>query len=441
MKQYPFPQNRRYTAAFGVFLFVMLLLARDTLITSIRLGFYRSQFWMLAGIALLGLAFLIRNRRNLREILTDRRMAVLAVFSLVLLVPMVGKRDWQMMYFSILLCLIFPVFLTYFTDSRRVAKYYVGILTALGIYSVLATYLFRRLAWAGVFTPPVRVNDAGMEFFDFLLCFGVKNRFWHRNFGIFREPGVYQFFLILGLYLNNYLVDWKKEGVRWAVNLALTLTMVTTFAIGGFVETGLFALFLYFDKGYHRTKTGRLVGISAVGVALGAVLYILVQMRRPGFAHTIFYEFYDMFIRLTTDSESMLDRLSAIFTDVEFFLQHPLLGERIAPVLHGTNHNTSSTLLLFAILGVAGGTLHLATWIALLWKRERNFLGNLILLGIFLMSFNTQNLIADVFFWLFPCMALVERGLPKMIKERSMADGTGTAAKSSADAAGDCQGD
>ncbi|MDY3226006.1 MAG: hypothetical protein SOW84_09110, partial [Candidatus Faecousia sp.] len=116
MKQYPFPQNRRYTAAFGVFLFVMLLLARDTLITSIRLGFYRSQFWMLAGIALLGLAFLIRNRRNLREILTDRRMAVLAVFSLVLLVPMVGKRDWQMMYFSILLCLVFPVFLTYFTD-------------------------------------------------------------------------------------------------------------------------------------------------------------------------------------------------------------------------------------------------------------------------------------------------------------------------------------
>ena len=28
----------------------------------------------------------------------------------------------------------------------------------------------------------------------------------------------------------------------------------------------------------------------------------------------------------------------------------------------------------------------------------------------FLMSFNTQNLVADVFFWLFPCMALVERG-------------------------------
>jgi len=30
------------------------------------------------------------------------------------------------------------------------------------------------------------------------------------------------------------------------------------------------------------------------------------------------------------------------------------------------------------------------------------------------MSFNTQNLIANVYFWLFPMMALVERGLPML---------------------------
>ena len=35
MKQYPFPKNRWTAAAFGLFLFAMLLLARDTLITSI----------------------------------------------------------------------------------------------------------------------------------------------------------------------------------------------------------------------------------------------------------------------------------------------------------------------------------------------------------------------------------------------------------------------
>jgi len=34
---------------------------------------------------------------------------------------------------------------------------------------------------------------------------------------------------------------------------------------------------------------------------------------------------------------------------------------------------------------------------------------NLALVVILFMSFNTQNLIADVFLWLFPVMALVER--------------------------------
>mgnify|MGYP003294427873 CR=1 FL=1 len=36
----------------------------------------------------------------------------------------------------------------------------------------------------------------------------------------------------------------------------------------------------------------------------------------------------------------------------------------------------------------------------------------LVLLLILFLSFNTQNLIANVYFWLFPMMALVERGLP-----------------------------
>ena len=109
-----------------------------------------------------------------------------------------------------------------------------------------------------------------------------------------------------------------------------------------------------------------------------------------------------------------MDRKSAISANLQFITRNPLAGDMIANVLHGTNHNTSSTLLLYAILGVVGGSLNVAAWIALLWKRERMLLGNLMLLVILFMSFNTQNLVANVFFWLFPMMALVERGLPAM---------------------------
>ena len=99
---------------------------------------------------------------------------------------------------------------------------------------------------------------------------------------------------------------------------------------------------------------------------------------------------------------------------LEIFVEHPVAGDTIANVLHGTNHNTSSTLLLFAILGMAGGMVNVAAWVALAWERNRRLFGNLVLLVILFMSFNTQNLVANVYFWLFPMMALAERGLPKL---------------------------
>lgn len=443
MKKYRYLETRMGKAVFGVFLFALLLLARDTLITSSILGFNRSQFLMLGLICLFGLSFLIVNRREWKGIVTDKRMTAFGVSAVVLLLPMLVKRDWQMMYFSILVCLLFAVFVTYFASYREVAQYYVVILTALGVYSLIATYILRRLAWAGILNPPVFYNSAKWDFYNFGLCFSVPWEAWHRNFGIFREPGVYQFFLLLALYLNNYAFVWKKNWRLWLVNLLLTATMVSTFAIGGFVEMGLFAVFLYFDKCYYREKPGRILGLAVAGAVLGTVIYIVVRIRTTVFEYSVFYEFYDMFLRLTTGSDSLVDRLSAIFTDVGFFLENPLFGDRLANVLHGTSHNTSSTLILYAVLGILGGTLNVVSWGALIWKRERTIAGNLVLLVILFMSFNTQNLVADIFFWLFPYMALVERGLP-LIFDRKKGDypnGTGITEKGAVDPARDRQGD
>lgn len=408
MKQYLFLETKWGKILFALFFTAMLLLARDTLITSCLIGFTKSQVLMLGLICLLGLAFLGKHRNHWKEILLDPRMGIIAVCVFALLLSMVGKQDWQLMYFSILLCLTFAVFLTYFTDWHQVAKYYVCILAVLSLYSLIAMYLLKPLTLNGTLHPEVFVNSAGMEFYHFGLAYVVPWELWHRNFGIFREPGVYQFFLILGLYLNHYGVNWKREWLRWVVTAVLAVTMVSTFSIGGFAEMGAFAVFLYFDKKWYRTKPGKLLGLGAIVALVALVIHIIVEINTPWFELTVYYEFYDMFRRVTTDSDSLVDRLGAILTDVELFAQHPLLGSTISQVLHGTEHNTSSTLILFAALGVAGGVVHVASWVALLWRKERCVLGNLMLLGILFLSFNTQNLVADVFFWLFPMMALTE---------------------------------
>ena len=417
MKQYPLLNHKAAKFGFGLFLLAMLFLSRDTLFSSCLLGFAKSQILMFGLIVLLGVIFLWVNRRSFGEILKDRRIFLLGASVLVLVLPMAVKRDWQLMYFSILLCVLTAVFLTYFTNVREVSKYYVLILVALGIYSIVVTYCLKKPAREGLINPAVFYNANDWEFFNFGLAYVNTAKYWHRNFGIFREPGVYQFFVLLAVYLNNYCVDWNRQWKLWACNVALAFTMLSTFALGGFAELGLLIVFLYFDKKWYRESWGKAAGIGSVILLVGAVGYFFYRMHQPFFNKSILFEFYDMFIRLTTDSDSMLDRQDAVTTNLQFFVKNPLVGDRIAEVLHGTNHNTSSTMLLFAILGIAGGTLNVAAWIALLWKRERNIAGNLILLVILFLSFNTQNLVANVFFWLFPMMALVERGLPLIEKE------------------------
>ena len=417
MKHYPLLSNKTSGISFGVFLFAMLFLSRDTLFSSCLLGFAESQVIMFFLILLLAGAFLWANRRDILTILKDRRILVLVASAAVVVLPMIVKQDWQLMYFSILLCVLTAVFLTYFTTARVVAKYFVVILAGLGIYSLFATYCLKYLARAEVISPAVFYNSNEWEFYNFFFAYAVPSRHWHRNFGIFREPGVYQFFVLLATYLNNYSVDWDKSWKLWTCNVILAFTMLSTFALGGYAEMGLLVAFLFVDKKWYREKWGK-IGLGTVLAALVALAGCFAYYwNSPKFEHSIFYEFYDMFIRLTSDSDSMMDRKSAIVTNLQFFTRNPLVGDTIAEVLHGTNHNTSSTLLLYAIFGVAGGTLNVAAWIALLWRRGRNLLGNLVLLVIVFMSFNTQNLVANVFFWLFPMMALVERGMPVLKKE------------------------
>ena len=406
MELYRFPDNKPWKASFWAYLLVMLLLARDTLITTCLVGFYPSQLTVAGLVVALGLVFLIAKRRELPRILRDRRMLAFAIAAVLILLPMVCKLDPQLMYFSVLLCVFFGVFLTYFVTMKEVAKCYVVLMTALAAYSVFAVYIGRLPADRGAVELPTFINAGGRDFYNFGLSFVSIREVKYRNFGIFREPGVYQYFLILALLLHNYVLTWDKQWKFWAVNVILVVTALTTFSTNGVVEAGLLVLVVFFDKKLYKDKK---ILISAIVLAILAVAGVTLIILRGG---DLAFTLKQMFAKLYTLNRSSSARLDAIVADIGFFVRNPIFGERIAVVLEAVEHNTTSTMLMFAMFGILGGGLHLASWVALTWDKERKVWVNVSLLVIMLMSFNTQNIIADMFFWLFPVMALTEKGLP-----------------------------
>lgn len=410
MKYYRFPDTKLFKVGFFLFLLILQMITRSAMIPSAFNIFYPTYFATIGLIFVFGILFLVVNRKQLKAIFTDRRMIAVIGIVVLLLVLMVVKQDYQAIYFSIMLYMLFAVFLSYFMPMQEVAAYYVALMLLLSIWTLVGTFVLKPLVEAGFITCHTFKAINGWSMYNFGLTFTsylndaqVETM---RAFGVFREPGLFQIFLFIAIQLNNYTLSWKKDWQMWAANAVLFATLLVTFATGGVLALGLYIVFLFFDKGLYKNKWICLAAILCV--AAGIVLVVISLMRGGVLA----VELMGMAEKLFTDNESIRDRVGSIFVNAEHFLNHPLVGEKVSTVVYSIASNTASSAIMFAAFGVFGGCLHVATWVALAWKKERSILMNLVLLVILFLPFNTQNVIHDLFFWLFPVMALVEKGLP-----------------------------
>ena len=406
MNHYRFPEGKYNKALIGLVLAGILFFSRESIHAMNVVGFAVSQAITLGLLLVIGLVFLVANRGRLRQIATDPRALAAGIFTVIMLLPMVVKQDWRLMYFSVLLGLYVAVLFSYFSTVEEISRSFVLVMTVLSAYSLLTHYGLRQLAENGLIRVPTFFNSVGHEFYSFGLSAESVTFVASRNFGIFREPGVYQFFLILALYLNNYQVRWKNNKCLWVINAVLAVTMLSTFATGGVIEMGLLAVVMFFDKKWYKSKLGIGLCVGAILTVAAAAAFILIR-KGP-----MYEELYYMFYKLVSPEESTVSRLGSIFMNLEMFLQNPLVGQPFPTVLHALMDNTSSTMILFAAMGILAGGLHVISWFALVWDKDRHPVVNLALAMVLFMGFNTQNLTWDIYLWLLPGMALLEKGIP-----------------------------
>lgn len=412
MTYYRFPDNKLVKLCFPLALLILQMVARSTMYTSTFLGFTLSQAVMIGTIVLIGFTFLAVNRKKLKAVLTDRRMLLFGMAAMVILLPMLVKGDWQLMYFTILLSWFFAIFLTYFTTVEELGKYYVLILTALSALSLVGLFVLKPMVHMGWIPGNPFDSPGGWHMFNFGLTF-VCDKNLHmvnalRNFGIFREPGLFQIFLFVAIQLNNYTADWDRPWKMWTVNAILFMTLLTTFATGGVLALGIYIVFLFFDKGLYRVR--RMQILAAAVVAVGMLLLVYALRKGGSWA----YELIGMVEKFVYRSYSFDARIESVVADAELFVSHPILGADMNEVVYAVPNNTATSAILFAVFGIVGGCVHVLSWAALAWRKERHWMMNVILMVILFIPFNTQNVMHDMFFWLFPAMALAQWCLTRL---------------------------
>lgn len=306
-----------------------------------------------------------------------------------------------MMYFSILLSILLGVFFSYFVTCAQAGKGFCIVMAVLAVYS-LAAFALRPLADRGILTPPVFANAYGGEFYNYILAFVPKTMVRDRNFGIFREPGVYQFFLFLALYLCFYHVAWEKELHMWCCSGILCLALLSTFSTGAIAAMAVLLVTVYFEKKLYRSPLGKL--LTAVAFILGAAFLAWLFIRKPPLYTTLLY----MVQKVTPGNPSFDDRFESIHINLHLLSFRPRVGREVAYVLEIIPDNTSSTTILFAILGIFSGWLHVIAWLCLVLRGKGHWATKLLCLLALAITFNTQNLISDPYFWIFPILALIE---------------------------------
>ena len=165
---------------------------------------------------------------------------------------------------------------------------------------------------------------------------------------------------------------------------------------------------MFFDKGLYKDRRLQILAVLAVIAGVALLAYALSQ------GGTWAYELIGMVEKIYNRTYSYTDRLDAIVADATMFFASPLYGNGLAEVMYAVPNNTATSPILFAVFGIVMGCIHVLSWAALAWKKERHVLMNLALMVILFVPFNTQNVIMDMFFWMFPIMALTQWCLPRM---------------------------
>lgn len=166
-------------------------------------------------------------------------------------------------------------------------------------------------------------NVGGYKFYNAILYMApVENQTRvNQNYGIFREPGVYQMYLILGILFQLY----KKNGFQIKRIVIYIVTLLTTLSTTGYIALlGIFILLLV--KRDELEKWQKNIVLMLLPVFFIFALYLIAQSNTE---YSIFGKFKGLFaLRRSgeTMNISMVYRIGSVIVNLKLFFRNILFG-------------------------------------------------------------------------------------------------------------------
>lgn len=250
-------------------------------------------------------------------------------------------------------CLLLLLACTYASkiSIQRFAYSFINFIYAIAFISVVCTLALIVNSSFFSFAPLIE-NTANTPFINLYLYVAPTITENVRNYGVFREPGVYQMYLIMSLLLMTYYSSVFKIKRFIVITLALALTFSTT---GYIAYIGVIALFVV-----NRNKfiISRKQQRTIVMLLILCFILLTTQTNLLSSDGIVFDKFTN------TDRHTTIARISSLTTNIKIWLQNPTFGAGLQkvndlfPVItlrdygFASPHNTNTFLCELATFGI-----------------------------------------------------------------------------------------
>lgn len=306
--------NSRFWLNLSVF--IMLYISQETLI----FGTNESQIYLYAQYAILFVLFIFMALSLNKGIQINKILVVIVLIFLSLMSAIVNA-DLNNKYFYEFFLLVFALIFTTKYSLKDFIESFSLIIYILAILSWV-TYLISIFGMPVQSFFPIIVNKAGTRFYNLFIGVIPLNENWvnvYRNYGIFREPGVYQIFLNLAL---MFLLNRKQDGYfankkkYFMAVIVLTLTVISTLSTAGFFILALnFLIFIL-----NNNKANNLSNFSKFFISIIILIVIVFVVVGNDYINEM------IFSKLYSNNNSLLARVSSFRKNFIVFLRHPIFG-------------------------------------------------------------------------------------------------------------------
>lgn len=413
---------------------LMVFISEDTLFFGTnRITFYHNiAQYIIFLIAIFAMIVLLIRKSSF----SNRKPIIICILLIISLwISCAANSDPTPNYFYRTGLIVCAFFIAQILSRRHFLRAYEFIVRLIAVVSIVL-YIFHILLPELLDLLPSIENTSGYIFRNALLSVAPYKGYaeYARSYGIFREPGVFAVFLILGVYIQ--LFENKKFLLRDL--LIYVVAIILTFSTTAYITfVMLFLLFVFRNK--TITTASRKIILLLGFFALWIILSLFTDFLS---SEGIILGKFDP---QSTSYSSGISRLASVVVNGRIFLRNPLFGVgsyrinfmfqqellQTSQISTIGVHNTNTLMMGLSTYGIIFGIVVMIS-LYKFFRLHNGILMSVLLFALAYVLFSGESFLNNILFYLLVFYGISETRAPKSLEISHSVTSSDTASFSSA---------